>query len=51
MNKLTEKKGGVKRKDFSCEGCPSAHMCDKVSCAEFTELAVAPEVNAEKEEA
>ena len=23
MNKITEKKGGVKRKSFSCDGCPS----------------------------
>ena len=40
MNKLTEKKGGVKRKSFSCEGCPSAHLCTKTSCSEITELAV-----------
>ena len=39
MNKLTEKKGGVKKKDFSCAGCPSAHLCNKTSCAEVTELA------------
>ena len=39
MNKLTEKKGGVKKKDFSCSGCPSAHLCNKTSCAEITELA------------
>ena len=39
MNKITEKKGGVKRKDFSCEGCPSAHLCDKTSCSEITEMA------------
>jgi electron transport complex protein RnfE len=39
MNKLTAKKGGVKRKDFSCEGCPSAHLCNKTSCSELTELA------------
>ena len=39
MNKITEKKGGVKRKDFSCESCPSAHLCDKTSCSEITELA------------
>lgn len=39
MNKLTEKSGGVKRKSFSCEGCPSAHLCNKTSCAEITELA------------
>lgn len=39
MNKITEKKGGVKRKSFSCEGCPSAHLCTKTSCSEITELA------------
>ena len=39
MNKLTEKKGGVKKKDFSCEGCPSAHLCHKTSCSELTEIA------------
>lgn len=27
MNKLTEKKGGAKKKSFSCEGCPSAAAC------------------------
>ena len=27
MNKLTEKRGGVKKKSFSCEGCPSAASC------------------------
>ncbi len=39
MNKLTEKSGGVKRKSFSCEGCPSSHLCNKTSCSEVTELA------------
>ena len=39
MNKLTEKKGGVKKKSFSCDGCPSSHICNKTSCAEVTELA------------
>lgn len=34
MNKLTEKKGGVKRKSFSCEGCPSQSSCNKESCGE-----------------
>ena len=33
MNKLTEKKGGVKRKSFSCEGCPSSGSCNKTSCS------------------
>ena len=32
MNKLTEKKGGVKKKSFSCEGCPSASVCVSKSC-------------------
>ena len=40
MNKLTEKKGGVKKKSFSCEGCPSSHLCNKTSCSEVTEIAV-----------
>jgi electron transport complex protein RnfE len=39
MNKLTEKKGGVKKKSFSCEGCPSAAACVSRPC-----------VNGEKEE-
>ena len=34
MNKLTEKKGGVKRKSFSCEGCPSSNICNKSTCSE-----------------
>ena len=32
MNKVNEKKGGVKRKSFSYEGCPSAAACNKISC-------------------
>ena len=35
MNKITEKKGGVKRKSFSCEGCPSSGSCNKSSCSEY----------------
>lgn len=38
MNKLTAKSGGVKRKSFSCEGCPSAHLCQKTSCSDLTEM-------------
>ena len=38
MNKLTEKRGGVKKKSFSCEGCPSAHLCNKTSCEEEESL-------------
>ena len=44
MNKITEKKGGVKRKSFDCEGCPSAHLCNKTCCAELSELAVVDKV-------
>ena len=39
MNKLTTKRGGVKKKSFSCEGCPSSHLCNKTSCSDVTELA------------
>lgn len=37
MNKLTEKKGGVKKKSFSCEGCPSASVCASRDCANKVE--------------
>ena len=40
MNKLTEKRGGVKKKSFSCEGCPSAHLCGKGSCGADAEKEV-----------
>lgn len=33
MNCLTAKKGGVKKKSFSCEGCPSSSTCNKSDCA------------------
>ena len=32
MNKITASKGGVKKKSFSCEGCPSSSICNKSSC-------------------
>ena len=52
MNKLTEKKGGVKKKSFSCEGCPSSHLCNKTSCSEVTEIAAeALEIVVEAKEA
>lgn len=46
MNKLTEKKGGVKKKSFSCEGCPSSHLCNKTSCSDLTEIAAEAHDNA-----
>ena len=48
MNKINAKRGGVKRKSFSCEGCPSARVCNKTSCSEITELAA--EANTERKE-
>lgn len=44
MNKLTEKKGGVKRKSFSCEGCPSSGHCTKSSCDSVADKSVTKEV-------
>lgn len=38
VNAIGPKKGAEKRKNFSCEGCPSAALCGKVSCAENSEL-------------
>ena len=54
VNKIGPKKGAEKRKNFSCEGCPSASLCGKVSCAENAELVSAAEqsslVNDEQKE-
>ncbi len=51
MNKIKEKDGGVKRKSFSCEGCPSAAHCKKASCSEMSDVHTDAELqNAEKEE-
>lgn len=38
VNKIGVKKGAEKRKEFSCEGCPSAALCGKTSCSELQEL-------------
>ena len=38
VNAIGPKKGAEKRKNFSCEGCPSAALCGKVACAENAEL-------------
>jgi electron transport complex protein RnfE len=40
VNKIGPKKGEGKRKQYSCEGCPSAALCGKVSCSENVELVV-----------
>ena len=55
INKIGPKAGSEKRKNFSCEGCPSASICGRVSCSENAELVSASEnntlVNNGKEEA
>ena len=33
-NKLNARNGGVKKKNFGCEGCPISSTCHKVSCGE-----------------
>ena len=52
VNKIGPKKGERKRKEFSCEGCPSAALCGKVSCAENIELTeiTKPEIPSKKED-
>lgn len=50
VNKIGPKKGEEKRKNFSCESCPSAAICGKVSCVEATEItgSIAAENEVEK---
>ena len=40
VNKIGPKKGAEKRKNFSCDGCPSAPLCGKVSCSDNPELVI-----------
>ena len=53
VNAIGPKAGSEKRKNFSCEGCPSASICGRVCCSENAELVSASENNTlvEKEEA
>ena len=37
MNKLTEKRGGVKKKSFSCDGCSMKGSCSQTSCGASSE--------------
>ena len=39
VNAIGPKKGEGKRRQISCEGCPSASLCGKVCCAENSEIA------------
>ena len=47
MNCITAKSGGVKKKSFSCEGCPSGAYCNKSSCG--VSLDAPAEANDKKE--
>ena len=47
MNAITAKSGGVKKKTFSCEGCPSSSACNK-SCGASAD-GFPTETNEEKE--
>ena len=48
VNAIGPKKGEGKRRQISCEGCPSASLCGKVSCAENVELVCDVEENAKE---
>jgi len=50
INKIGPKKGREKRKNFSCEGCPSAALCGKVSCSDNAELVIDTADKTEKKE-
>ena len=50
VNKIGPKAGTEKRKNFSCEGCPSASLCGKASCGSCEDAPVAPETKKEGEE-
>lgn len=47
INKIGPKHGEEKRRQFSCEGCPSAAICKKASCGDINE---AVSQNSEKKE-
>ncbi len=51
VNAIGPKKGEEKRRQISCEGCPSASLCGKVSCAENAEITAEVEENAVEAEA
>lgn len=49
VNKIGPKAGAEKRKNFSCESCPSAAFCGKVSCVETAEITANTEENTTEE--
>ena len=50
VNKIGSGRGRKMRKEFKCEGCPSASVCGKTSCTEMLELTAEVAVRAEAEE-
>ena len=48
VNAIGPKKGEGKRRQISCEGCPSASLCGKVCCAENSEIAFDVEESAKE---
>ena len=50
VNKLGAKRGAEKRKDFSCEGCPSAALCKRTSCSEMLEVTASVDTENREEE-
>ena len=48
VNAIGPKKGEGKRRQISCEGCPSASLCGKVCCAENIEIAADVEETAKE---
>ena len=49
VNKIGVKKGESKRKSFTCEGCPSASVCGKLSAGDALEIAESQCDNKQKE--
>ena len=45
VNKISAKKG--KKKEYSCDGCPCASICGKVTCSEMIEVAAETADNAQ----
>ena len=49
VNKISAKKG--KKKEYSCDGCPCASICGKVTCSEMIEVAAEVADNAQADAA
>ena len=47
VNKIGSKRGKKMKKEFSCEGCPSAGLCGKTSCSEMEEVTADVAIRAE----